>query len=100
MLHLVNKSPFERNALESCLKHAEAGSAIMLIEDAVYAAASGTVFSDAMTSTATRHTVCVLGPDLAARGIAADNVLDGITVIDHGGFVDLVVDKGPVVSWL
>lgn len=100
MLHIVNKSPFERNTLEACLKRAAAGSAILLHEDAVYAAAVGTVFADAMASAATRHAVHVLGPDLAARGIAADTLVDGVTVVDYAGFVDLVVEQGPVVSWL
>ena len=42
MLHIVNKSPFERNTLDTCLKHAKAGSAILLIEDGVYGALKGT----------------------------------------------------------
>ena len=37
MLHIVNKSPLERNALESCLRVAQ-GGALLLTEDAVYAA--------------------------------------------------------------
>ncbi|MBF0334232.1 MAG: sulfurtransferase complex subunit TusB, partial [Alphaproteobacteria bacterium] len=42
MLHTVNKSPFEKNALESCLSHAVEGASILLIEDGVYAALGGT----------------------------------------------------------
>ena len=38
MLHIVNKSPYERNSLTSCLAHTGKGSALILIEDAVYAA--------------------------------------------------------------
>ena len=30
MLHTVNKSPFERNALEACLNRAASGAAILL----------------------------------------------------------------------
>ena len=41
MLHIVNKSPYERNALESCLRLAQPGSALLLIEDGVYAATRG-----------------------------------------------------------
>ena len=33
MLHLVNKSPFERTNLQACLKRALPGSAILLFED-------------------------------------------------------------------
>ncbi|MCP4411990.1 MAG: sulfurtransferase complex subunit TusB, partial [Gammaproteobacteria bacterium] len=31
MLHTVNKSPFERNTLKSCLRIAKPGSAVLLI---------------------------------------------------------------------
>ena len=41
MLHIVNKSATERNSLESCLRMATQGSAVLLIEDAVYAASQG-----------------------------------------------------------
>ncbi|MDP1898608.1 MAG: DsrH/TusB family sulfur metabolism protein, partial [Sulfurimicrobium sp.] len=37
MLHIVNKSPLERNALDSALRMIKPGSTILLIEDAVYA---------------------------------------------------------------
>ena len=43
MLHIVNKSPFERNALDSCLRFGRDGSAVLLIEDGVYAATRGNV---------------------------------------------------------
>ena len=42
MLHTINKSPFEKNSFDSCLRLAGVGSAILLIEDAVYAAVEGT----------------------------------------------------------
>ena len=37
-LNLINKSPFERNCLESCLRLANGDSSILFIEDGVYAA--------------------------------------------------------------
>ncbi len=37
MLHTVNKSPFEKTSLDSCLRFAQEGSAILLLEDGVYA---------------------------------------------------------------
>ncbi|SEH40571.1 sulfurtransferase complex subunit TusB [Magnetospirillum fulvum] len=100
MLHTVNKSPFERNTLEACLKRALPGSAILLIEDSVYAAQAGTVLADAMSQTARAFDVFVLGPDLAARGIDPDRLVEGVWVVDYGGFVDLAIERGPVQSWL
>lgn len=100
MLHTVNKSPFERNAVQSCLSHAVEGSAILFIEDAVYAAMKGTTVAAQVAEAAGKCKVFVLGPDLAARGMSEANVIDGVTVVDYGGFVDLTVENGAVQAWL
>jgi tRNA 2-thiouridine synthesizing protein B len=42
LLHTVNKSPFESNTFDTCLSLAKDGSTILLIEDGVYAATTGT----------------------------------------------------------
>ncbi len=100
MLHIVNKSPFERDALNSCLRLSTAGSAIILIEDGVYAAMKGTVESAKIEGAVSGRSVYVMGPDLKARGIEEDRIIDGVKVVDYGGFVDLTVDNGAVQSWL
>lgn len=100
MLHTVNKSPYERKTLDNCLRTAAKGNAILLIEDAVYGAMSGTSYSDAMTQAAKDFKVYVLGPDLTARGMSEDKVIDGITVVDYSGFVDLTVENNTVHAWL
>ena len=41
MLHTVNKSPYERNSLDSCLNHARDGSSVLLFEDGIYAVIKG-----------------------------------------------------------
>lgn len=94
MLHIVNKSPNERNALASCLRVAQAGQALLLIEDGVIAA-TGQGLGDA----ASRLKVYALAPDLAARGLAA-KLAPGITAIDYAGFVDLVAEHSTSQSWL
>ena len=45
LLHTVNKSPFLHKALESCLRSAKDGSAVLLIEDGVYGALKGTEYT-------------------------------------------------------
>jgi sulfur relay protein TusB/DsrH len=42
----------------------------------------------------------VLGGDLAARGLAADKLADGVKVVDYADFVDMVEAKDKVQSWL
>ena len=99
-LHTVNKSPFERNALESCLAHATDGSGILLFEDGIYAAMTGTKVSDQVKAATNGRKVYVLGPDVKARGLSEDNVIDGITVVDYEGFVDLVTEFDKVQAWV
>jgi tRNA 2-thiouridine synthesizing protein B len=99
MLHTVNKSPFENRALESCLKFARKGSAVLLIEDGVYAAARGTAVSAMIERAMADVTIYALAPDIAARGMQG-RVMDGVRLVDYGGFVDLVVEHNAVQSWL
>ena len=99
MLHIVNKSPFERNALSACIRLAEEGSSILLIEDGIYAAMQNTSVAD-QVSTASGLKFYVLGPDMKARGMNEDKLIDGINVVDYGGFVDLTAEHDIVQSWL
>jgi tRNA 2-thiouridine synthesizing protein B len=98
MLHIVNKSPLERNALDACLRVAQ-GGALLLTEDAVYAATRGNAAAEKITSAMASIKVYVLGPDLDARGMT-DRLLEGVTAVDYGGFVDLVTEYPTNQSWL
>jgi tRNA 2-thiouridine synthesizing protein B len=98
MLHIINKSPLERNSLDACLRIAEPGT-ILLIEDAVYAATRGTATEARVREALARFKVCALLPDLEARAVA-DRVIDGVTTVDYGGFVDLVAENRSCQSWL
>ena len=100
MLHLINKSPFERNALDSCLRVAKSGASILLIEDGVYAAAAKAANSEKITSRMKDFTFYVLGPDVAARGLSDTPLIEDITVVDYEGFVDLVTEHEVSQSWL
>jgi tRNA 2-thiouridine synthesizing protein B len=98
MLHIVNKSPLERRSLDACLRIAEPG-AILLIEDAVYAATKGTSVEPRIREAMGRHKIYALLPDLEARAVA-DRVIDGIATVDYGGFVELVAEQPNCQSWL
>ena len=99
MLHIVNKSPLERNAFDSCLRLATKGSAVLLIEDAVYAATKGTAAAAKLQTAMADLKVYVLAPDMEARGMAG-RVLEGVNLVDYGGFVDLVAEHNNCQSWL
>ena len=98
MLNIVNKSPLDRNTLQSCLD-AATGGALLLIEDGVYAATRGNAFEPNLKAAQGAFKIYALGPDLDARGIA-DRITEGITVVDYNGFVNLVAEHKTCQSWL
>ncbi len=99
-LHTVNKSPFATQALLSCLNHAKAGDAVLMIEDGVYGGLNGTQMSEIVTEFGKNVSLYVLSPDLAARGIDTNRLIDGIAGVDYAGFVDLVANHDRTQSWL
>ena len=100
ILHTVNKTPFERNSLESCLKFASGGAAVLMMEDGVYGALKGTSAESMVAAALDNLSVYVLGPDLAARGLSEDRLIEGVKVVDYAGFVDLAAENDKVQAWL
>ena len=99
MLHIVNKSHAQTSTLASCLRLARPGQALLLIEDAIYAATtSGAVTSGIAEAMATLQ-IYALQPDVQARGMDG-RLLAGVTAIDYAGFVDLVAEHPNNQSWL
>jgi tRNA 2-thiouridine synthesizing protein B len=97
MLHIINKSPYDRPALNSAIQTGE--GAILMIEDGVYAATKGGAEEAKIKAAMGKFKFYALTADLEARGIA-DRVIDGITVVDYAGFVDLVAEYKTNQSWL
>ncbi len=100
MLHTVNKSPFEKNSLETCLRLIENNSSLLLIEDAVYGALTNTNIEDKIVNAQSTITVYVLGPDLKARGLDKNSLITNIEIIDYKGFVKLVAENEQIQNWL
>lgn len=103
MLHIVNKSPLEKDCLASCLRHVAQSSAsdqVLLIEDAIVAATQGHKAAKQLTEALNAGVkINVLLPDLAARGLS-ERVLDGVKTVDYAGFVALACAEPNVQSWL
>lgn len=93
MLHLVNKSPYSSNSLDSCLKFATKGAPIILFEDAIYGAMAGTSLESKIAEAMKDHPVYAVKEDLMARGV--NNIIPGVKEIDYTGFVELVEQHRP-----
>jgi len=99
MLHIVNKSPFQSTSLQSCLRMAKPGSAVLLIEDGVLGATVGTQLEPVLRQAVSSFKFYALQPDVDARGLTG-KMMDGITLVDYSGFVDLALEYSTSHSWL
>jgi tRNA 2-thiouridine synthesizing protein B len=72
---------------------------VLLYEDAVYGAIKGTGIADKM-SNAAGVKFFVMGPDLKARGVSDDKLLDGIEIVDYAGVVKLAAENDRVQAWV
>ena len=97
MLHIVNKSPFSKTSLDSCIRTATKGDPILLIEDGVLGAITNSSCSDRVMAAMADHDIYALSADVKARGV--ERLIDGVKVVDYAGFVDLVETHKPM-SWL
>ena len=76
VLHIVNKSPYDRSSLDTCLRLAQPGSAILLIEDGIYAVQGNSSAAARVQQALENHPVYALRPDLLARGVGEESLLD------------------------
>lgn len=97
ILHTVSKSP-QNPALSSCLRVASEDSAILLIEDGVFAAIDTRDKSALIQQALSRHRVYALEADLKARGLM-DKLATGVELVDYAGFVELTERYQTVQSW-
>ena len=100
ILHTVNKSAYERDTLEACVRLAAKGGSVLLIEDGVYSAMSGGSKSSVIENAKSDLSFYVLGPDIKARGLNESRLIDGVKVVDYKGFVELTVENDKVSAWL
>jgi tRNA 2-thiouridine synthesizing protein B len=99
MLHIVNKSSFQTSTLDTCLRMAQPGHALLLIEDGIYAATVGSAAEGKLRTACATLKVYALQPDMDARGMTG-RLIDGVTLVDYSGFVDLTVEHQTSASWL
>ena len=99
-LHTVNKTPFERATMADCLARLVDGDTVLILEDGVVGARKGTAFAKALQAKMPVCQIFVLGPDAAARGMKAEDLIKGIQLVDYGGFVDLALRCERVCAWL
>lgn len=95
MLHLVFQSPIETAILERI----DPGDTVVFLENAVLRVLQNSAISDTLTRQADRNRLCVLSDDIAIRGIAPNELIKGLGVIDYAELVELTVNNPIIQSW-
>jgi tRNA 2-thiouridine synthesizing protein B len=95
ILHVVNTSPFQTNALEDCLFQMSGEDQLLLIEDAVVASCADIQMSKQLALLSEAKRLWVLSDDLSARGLTPKI---GLTC-DYQQFVALASVTKSQIAW-
>ncbi|EGW21290.1 sulfurtransferase complex subunit TusB [Methylobacter tundripaludum] len=95
MLHLIFQSPIETALLERI----DSGDVVVFLENAALRVLQNSSISDTLTRQLGSNRLCVLSDDIAIRGIASDELVKGIEVIDYAGLVELTVNNPIIQTW-
>jgi len=95
VLHLIFQSPIETALLERI----DSGDVVVFLENAALRVLQNSSISDTLTRQLGSNRLCVLSDDIAIRGIASDELVKGIEVIDYAGLVELTVNNPVIQTW-
>jgi len=95
VLHLIFQSPIETALLERI----DSGDVVVFLENAALRVLQNSSISDTLTRQLGSNRLCVLSDDIAIRGIASDELVKGIEVIDYAGLVELTVNNPIIQTW-
>ncbi len=95
MLHFIFQSPIDA----AVLQRIDSGDAVVFIENAVLRVLQGGNISSLLTQQLGNNRFYVLSDDIAIRGIAPDQLVKGLEVIDYAKLVELTVNSPVIQSW-
>lgn len=99
-LHIIDRSIRDPSRLNHVLNRSGPKSAILFIQDSVYALTASNTAAKSVARCMKTNTVYALSADLKARGIGADEIVSGIILIDYPEFVDLTLACPKINRWL
>ena len=95
MLHLISQSPIDCAVLERL----GVGDEAVFLENAVLRLLQTSADSHRLIQLLNKHPLYVLEDALAVRGIAMEELIQGINVINYSEFVALTVKHPVIQSW-
>jgi tRNA 2-thiouridine synthesizing protein B len=95
MLHLIFQSPIDLAILERI----DSGDDVVFLENSVLRILQAGNMSNTLTQLVKQNRLCVLVDAIEVRGIIADELVNGIEVIDYSELVRLTVKNAVIQSW-
>ncbi|TRX00524.1 sulfurtransferase complex subunit TusB [Candidatus Methylobacter oryzae] len=95
MLHLIFQSPIEAAILERI----DPDDVVVFLENAVLRVLQNSNINAVLKRQLSNNRLCVLADDIVIRGIAKDELIEEIEVIDYAGLVELTVNNAVIQSW-
>jgi len=95
MLHLIFQSPIDIAILERI----DSGDDVVFLENSVLRILQKGSLNDTLMRFLRQNRLCVLADDIEVRGIVADELVNGIEVIDYSELVRLTVKNPVIQSW-
>ncbi|MFZ2171568.1 MAG: sulfurtransferase complex subunit TusB [Methylococcaceae bacterium] len=95
MLHLIFQSPIDIAILERI----DSGDDVVFLENSVLRILQKGSLSETLMQLLKQNRLCVLADDIVVRGIVADELVNGIEVIDYSELIRLTVKNPVIQSW-
>ena len=95
MLHLIFQSPIDAAILERIA----AGDDVVFLENSLLRLLRHGNLNNALAQLLKDSRLYVLADELEARGIAVDELVNGIAVIDYAQLVGLTVNNTLIQTW-
>lgn len=95
MLHLV----FQFSGDTPILERIDTGDGVVFLDNAVLRILQNGSLTNRLTLLLSNHRFYALTDDLAIRGITADELIQGIEVIDYPKLVALTVEHSLIQTW-
>ena len=95
MLHLIFHSPIDMAILERI----DSGDDVVFLENSVLRILKKGSLNDTLTQMLKHNRLFVLAEAIEVRGIVADELVNGIEVIDYAELVRLTVKNPVIQSW-
>lgn len=95
MLHLIFQAPIDSAVLERIA----AGDDVVFLDSAVLGLLKKGRLADTLRDLSLRNPLFVVEEDIAARGISAAELAEGLIAIDYAQLVGLTVKNTVIQSW-